>query len=95
MKEQTLQAIITKVLLSEYGGCDPRTDNPCILKARVRREYLRIEVFVVGKWRPVRGYNGTVTEVTNKKILKDMERTVRCNTGTTFAGKAIQFKWEA
>jgi len=68
-----------------------------------------IKVFVVGKWRTVRGYNGYVKEVKNKKILEDMERTVRLNTGShdyskpfgqqydpslgTFAGKEIKFNF--
>ena len=97
-----MKEILTKVILDEYGGCDPRTDNPCILKARVSKQYHTIEVFVVGKWRIVRGYWGSKYVITNKKILADMERVVRINTGSstnfkydpsvgTFHGKDIRF----
>lgn len=81
------------------------------LKARIIHDppNHRIEVFVVGKWRPVRYYGGHGYSTTNKKILADMEHTVRINTGSydsddhgfpiynvdkgTFAGKKIEFEW--
>jgi hypothetical protein len=98
----SLDSILDKVVLEEYGGCNPRVDNPCILKARVSKQHRTIEVFVVGKWRVVRGYWGSKYVITNKKILADMEKTVRINTGShvhsgydpsvgTFHGKEIRF----
>jgi hypothetical protein len=103
-----IDAIVEKVMREEYGGCNPLVDEVCQLKARVHRVVgvmRRIEVFVVGKWRVVRGYWGSKYVITNKKILADMEKTVRINTGShvhsgydpsigTFAGKKIVFIWQ-
>ena len=80
------------------------------LKARIIHDPPNhwIEVYVVGKWRPVRFYGGQGYSTANKKILADMEHTVRINTGSydshgrgidynvskgSFAGKKINFEW--
>lgn len=111
MNDETMKGILDNVIKEEYGGCDPRHDAVCVLKARVIHDPPdhRIEVFVVGKWRPIRYYGGVGYIVTNKKILAEMERTIRINTGSynsskplgsqydpsrgTFAGKKIIFEW--
>ena len=33
-----MEQIVKDVIREEYGGCNPDTDNPCILKARVTTE---------------------------------------------------------
>jgi len=104
--KQTVEQLVDDVIRKEYGGCHPKEDPFCILKARVVHNppdhY--IQVFVVGKWRSMRYYGGRGYIVKSKKILWDMERTVRINTGShrdgkfysgcgTFAGKRIIFEW--
>jgi hypothetical protein len=104
-----IKAIAEKVMREEYGGCNPLVDEVCQLKARVHRVagvMRRIEVFVVGKWRGIRYYGGTLDAPKSKKILDEIERTVRINTGShlnhrgfdptkgTFAGKKIVFVWQ-
>lgn len=82
-------------------------EEVCQLKARVVHDPPNhfIEVFVVGKWRPVRYYGGRGYVVKNKDVLYEIERTVRINTGShtdckldlskgTFAGKKIVFVWQ-
>lgn len=76
--------ILTRVIKEEFGGCDPREDNPCKIQARVSDG--AIYVFAVGKWRPAsragRKYPPS-KRMQNKAIL-----TLRCNTG----GKGFQYK---
>lgn len=102
-----MKALVDHQIRKEYGGCHPVEDPFCVLKARVVHDppdhY--IEVFVVGKWRSIRYYGGFGKYVvTNKKILAEMDRSVRMNTGSynsqgfdptrgTFAGKKILFEW--
>jgi len=59
------------------------------LKARVGDK--RIEVFVVGKWRPVRYYQGK--GVPSSKIQEEVKTTVRLNTGMP-KKTPIKFEWK-
>jgi hypothetical protein len=95
-KEQ-IQKVVDDVIREEYGGCHPFFDNPCKIKIRVHREppwYRCIEYFVVGKWRAPRYYGGNKDVVTNKTIMKEVEKILRCNTGKTFEGKKIEWDWQ-
>ena len=104
--KQTVEQLVDDVIRKEYGGCHPKEDPFCILKARVVHNppdhY--IQVFIVGKWRAVRYYGGRGYIVKNKDVLYEIERHVRMNTGShtdmrydlskgTFAGKRIIFEW--
>lgn len=103
--EDAAKSILDRIMLEEYGGCDPRRDDPCYLKARIKDRV--IEVFVVGKWRGIRHINSTLYEPKSKKIIDEVIRTVRINTGSrpvvpgskelkggTFEGKTIILKWQ-
>jgi hypothetical protein len=90
--------ILDRIIKEEFGGCDPRKDNPCKIQARVSDGM--IYVFAVGKWRAVsragRKYPPT------KKMQAQAKATLRINTGTatskmfgrtgggTFDGKEIE-----
>ena len=90
--------LITKIVKEEYGGCDPSTDNPCILKAMVsdgkKETYKgrRIYVWVVGSWRCV-GRTGWKGLPSNKAITEAIQ-TIRLNSGKTFNGKEIMLQFE-
>lgn len=79
-------SILDRIVKEEYGGCDPRKDNPCKIQARVSEG--AIYVFAVGKWRGVSraGYKYPPT-----KAMQGLARkTLRTNTGSTFNGKKIE-----
>ena len=95
-RDNLIKEIAMKITLEEYGGCNPYTDNPCVLKAMVsdgKEGYgARIlYVWVVGKWRPV-GRTGWQGLPSNKVITEAIQR-IRINTGKTFEGKEIMLQF--
>jgi len=88
--ENLIEATLDKIVKEEYGGCDPRTDNPCILKARVRDKL--IQAFCVGKWRYI-GSAGSKYPP-SRMMQRRAIATLRCNTGDTFKDRIIRFDWE-
>lgn len=88
--KEKIDEIIESVVRSEYGGCNPASDNPCVLPARVvnYKGYAgrALEVFVVGKWRIVTtcGWKGMPSNKTIQKAIKY----VKINTGSYDLEKA-------
>lgn len=80
-------SILNRIIKEEFGGCDPRTDNPCKIHARVSEGF--IYAFAVGKWRPMAGAGRNYPP--SPLMQKRAEKTLRMNTGTTFEGKKIEF----
>lgn len=87
-----IKQVMDQIIRSEYGGCHPKYDDPCYLKARFVNHI--IEVFVVGKWRGIRRYAGSAERPIPKKIVDEVISVVRMNTGGTFLNKTIILKWE-
>lgn len=79
--------ILDRIIKEEFGGCDPRKDDPCKIQARVSDN--SIYAFAVGKWRWMSGAGAKYppTDFMQRKA----ERTLRLNTGGTFDGKVIEF----
>jgi hypothetical protein len=93
---EDIKSILDRIIKEEFGGCDPRTDNPCKIQARVSDGM--IYAFAVGKWR-VMGRAGRKYPP-SQAMLKEAEKTLRINTGSTgsgaapvgvFDGKVIEF----
>lgn len=89
--DDLLGKILDTVTRNEFGGCNPGKDPEITLKAKVENRI--IYVFCVGKWRPIRHYNSTAQTCENKRIMADVERTVRMNAGWKDNPKPIKFTW--
>jgi hypothetical protein len=88
-----IEDTFTEVLKSEYGGHDPRLPGPIFLNARIKEKV--IEIFIVGKWRPVRHY--PYNKIPSAKILNEVREKLVTNTGgekSFLKNRSIVFKWK-
>jgi hypothetical protein len=84
--------ILEGVIREEWGGCHPKKDGGYFLKARVDHEAKLIEVFCVGKWRPIRFYAGKKA-VPCARVIREVCNSVRINTGIKPEAR-LELKWE-
>lgn len=89
-----IEQLADRVIRSENGGCDPHSDP--VLRLRVCIIDRVIRVFVVGKWRPIRGYAGK--GIPSSKVMAEVERIVKVNTGwiksPEVSTKKVEWLWE-
>lgn len=83
------------IIRSDYGGCNPFTDAIIVLNARCMNTI--VEVFVVGKWRPITRCRKTTTEIRDNKKLNEMRQSIKANAGWNtvdeLKNKPINFNW--
>lgn len=89
-KDYDFDSIVDHVIRDEYGGCHPGKDDPCVLHAKCEDGI--VYVFVVGKWRGVARCSKK-SVVPSRKVIREAIKTVRTNTGETFAGKEVILKF--
>ena len=92
--DSELSDLFTKIvndLLKEDYGITPGSN---VVELRARLHDHVIEVFIVGKWRAIRRYD-IPGRLPSERIMADVERSIRCNTGLTYkTDDVFKFIWE-